>query len=83
VYGSNLSRSATAQRFAGLGGLHAGVCAEEDPEGTSGVRALDFQGTAALQAPGAGANVPEPTSLIGLMIGGVALLAGAPATRPI
>lgn len=52
----------------------------EDPGGTSGVRALDFQGSAALQTPSALASVPEPTSLIALVIGGVALL-GRPRRR--
>lgn len=46
----------------------------QDDGGASGVRALDFQGSAALTSPTPGASVPEPASITGFILGGAGLL---------
>jgi hypothetical protein len=55
----------------------------QDDNSASGIRALDFQGSAALSSPtasGPGGAVPEPTALLGILIGGITLL-GRPRRR--
>jgi hypothetical protein len=46
----------------------------QDANGASGIRALDFQGQAAVGGSTAGTAVPEPASMLGLTIGVLTLL---------
>jgi hypothetical protein len=70
VYGSNyINISDTLTRLPATSDYTLEFIQNQSPGGTSGVRALEFEGT------GGAGSVPEPASMAGMIVGGIALCA--------